>query len=267
MTQPPMGPPPQGPPPQGPPPSFGGPPPPGGPTYPSPGGGGVNGKALAVIIAAIVLVVGGIVTAVAVVSGDDDDSADDIDSGGSASVEEFCDVFTGLASGMIDRVDLGDSEEEQGGVMVEVLNEWAAEMEDVGVPEGMSDEARDGLELIVETAADLEPGDIQALSDLERLEESFSDDEQEAVTAFEEYAADNCETSIDDLPSVEAPTDLPSEIPTGLPTELPSDFLTMLPSDYLTMIPSEYLTMIPSEYLTMKPSDFLTMMPSDFPTE
>jgi hypothetical protein len=266
MSQPPEGPPPQGPPPEGPPPqgpppggsaypayppppgppSYGGPPPPGVPPSPPPsgGGGGMSGRVLAVIIGAVVVVVAGVVAAVALTSGDDEGAADDNGAGGSgaASVEEICDAYTSLGRSMLERMDLNATGEEQGKLLVEVLNDWAAEMDDIDVPDEMPARARDGLELLIGTAADLEPGDISDLSDLDALEDEFSADEKAAVEAFEEFTTQTCDTGLDDLPT-QFPTDLLTELPSGLP------------SDFPTEIPSEYLTLLPSGFPTASPTD------------
>jgi hypothetical protein len=210
----------------------------------------------------IALIVGGIAAVVLVValvavlvSGDDGDG--DISSG-DASVEEFCDAYSGIAEAMMSVADPNASPEEQAEAAAEALNEWADEMGDVGVPDEMSDEARDGFELIVETAGDLDAGDLEDLSDLEALEEDFSEDEQEAVAAFEDFATENCTGSIDDLPSL--PTDVPTELPSDLPTDFLSEFPTEFPSDFPTeFLPSDF----PSEYLTMLPSDWLTAFPTE----
>ena len=219
------------------------------------------------IIAAIVVVVGGVVAgAVALTSGDDKGGGDKRSSrSDDASVAEFCEAYSSIASRMLDGIDLAASPEEQSAHAVEALRDWAAALDEIGAPDAMPDEARDGLEVVVETASELEPGDLQDLSDLESLQEDFSDAEQSAVQALEDYTTEHCNASIDDLPTglpSDLPTGLPSDLPTTLPSDLPTDFLTDLPSDFLTMIPSDYLTMIPSDYLTMIPSDFLTMIPT-----
>ena len=159
------------------------------------------------IIAAIVVVVGGVVAAaVALASGDDKRGGDQRSSGsGDASVAEFCDAYSSLATRMLDGIDLTGSPEEQSESAVSVLQDWAVALEEIGAPEGMPDEARDGLELLVETASELDPGDLTNLSDLESLEEDFSDAEKEAAQALEDYTTENCSPSIDDLP-----TDLPT---------------------------------------------------------
>jgi hypothetical protein len=209
----------------------------------------MSGGMIALIVGGIAAVVLVVALVAVLVSGDDGDDGVDISSG-DASVEEFCDAYSGIAEAMMSIADPDASPEEQAEAAVEALNGWADEMGDVGVPGEMSDEARDGLELIVETAGDLEPGDLEDLSDLEALEDDFSEDEQEAVKAFEDFATENCVGSVDAMPSL--PTDVPTELPSDFPTELPSDFPTeFLPSDF----PSEYLTMLPSDWLTAFPTE------------
>ena len=83
--------------------------------------------------------------------------------------------------------------------MVEALRTWAEELEQVGTPDDMSDQAREGFELIVRAAADLEPGDVDNLA---HLGEDFSEDEMAATEAFEDYATQHCESPFGDPPTV-----------------------------------------------------------------
>lgn len=225
----------------------------------------MNGKALAVIIAAIVLVVGGIVAAVAVASGgDDDDSADDdndsSDTSGDASIEEFCAPYQDYMDSFLD-VDFTAPEDQQVQSMVQAIKDYAAALDDLGAPDDMPDEAREGMEFLVDWADDLDPEDFTTIEDFENFDDEFSEDEDAAGEAFFAYVEETCGDT-----ATELPTDLPTDLPTELPTDLPTDFPTELPSDYLTMLPSDFMTMLPSEYLTMMPSDFMTMFPSEFPT-
>ena len=220
------------------------------------------------IIAAIVLVVGGIVAAVAVVSGgDDDDSADDdnnsSDTSGDASVEEFCDAYQDYMDSFLN-VDFTAPEDEQVQTMVNAMKDFAEAMDDIGAPEGMPDDARDGMEFLIDFADDLDPDDFNTIEDFEGFEDEFSEDENAAGEAFFAYVEETCGGP--DLPT-DIPTDLPTDLPTELPTDLPTDFPTDLPTDWMSYLPSdfptEFLTAIPSDYLTMLPSDFLTAFPTE----
>ena len=114
-----------------------------------------------------------------------------------ASVENFCDSYFAMFSGGMDDIDPQASTREQGRAMAEALRSWAAEMDEVGTPEDMSDEAREGFELTVRVATGLDAGDV-----LEDLDDDFSEHELAATQAFEEYATQNCESPFGDPPTL-----------------------------------------------------------------
>ena len=114
-----------------------------------------------------------------------------------ADLDEFCEAYYRLFSGDLVEIDPRDSEEEQAAAMVEALRTWAKKLEQVGTPDDMSDQAREGFELIVRAAADLEPGDVDNLA---HLGEDFSEDEMAATEAFEDYATQHCESPFGDPP-------------------------------------------------------------------
>jgi hypothetical protein len=111
------------------------------------------------------------------------------------AVAEFCDAYFGLFSGQMTDIDPRASGPEQGAAMVEALRAWAAELQEIGTPEEMPDEAREGFDLVVSAATDLEPGDGENLDD---LDDDFSEDERAAAAAFETYATQNCESPFGD---------------------------------------------------------------------
>lgn len=119
-----------------------------------------------------------------------------------ASAEEFCGAYNSLFEHMSD-VDPEASADERAEAGVEMMKDWAKEMEDTGTPEDMSDEAREGFELIVDTASDIDADDLENLEDMEG---EFSGDEQDAAKAFQTYVGENCDSPLGDLPS-----DLPTE--------------------------------------------------------
>ena len=106
-----------------------------------------------------------------------------------ASEEDFCEAVL-----------------EQPGNDADSIHDWADELEEVGTPEDIPDDAREGFELLVDTAKDVDDDDL----DDENFADEFSDDDQEKFTAYSAYLAETC---IGDLPT-EIPTDL-----TDLPTE------------------------------------------------
>ena len=137
-----------------------------------------------------------------------------------ASIKDFCGAFDGLTEALLGSLDLGATEREQAGAVVDVLQGWAADLEKVGTPADIPDAAREGFEVLIETAQDL-PDDA-SISDLEALEGELSGSDREAVEAFTGYASDTCPSALPGLPSG-APSDLPSDLPSDFGTDLPSE--------------------------------------------
>ncbi len=104
----------------------------------------------------------------------------------SASVEDFCATF------------LTSSEVSDGAG----IKDFADALAEVGTPDDMSEEEREGFEVFVAVAQEVD--ESATLDDLE--DPDVSDDEEAAVTAFIGYATTNCaDQLLGDLPS-----DLPS---------------------------------------------------------
>jgi hypothetical protein len=122
---------------------------------------------------------------------------DDPGPSAAASLDDFCDAYFGLFAGGMDQVDPSAPAAEQDAAMVEALRTWAKELEKVGTPDGMPEQARDGFDLIVRAAADLEPGDVDNLA---LLGEDFTEDEMAATEAFEDYATQHCDSPFGDPP-------------------------------------------------------------------
>src|SRR5690349_21357121 len=71
------------------------------------------------------------------------------DSGGSAapdnaSTEEFCDAFATLFTEIMAQAVTGDPD-----VTVKAIKEWAGTMQEVGTPDDMPDDVRDGFEVFI----------------------------------------------------------------------------------------------------------------------
>ena len=176
----------------------------------------MNGKALAVIIGAIVIVVGGVVGgAIALTSGDDDDQASDDNNSssdnGDSSVEEFCAPYQDYMDSFTS-VDFSAPEEEQVQTMVNAIKDYAAALDDVGAPDDMPDDAREGMEFLVGWADDLDPADFTSAEDFDNFDEQFSEEEQAVGDAFFAYVEETCGGGPTDVP-----TDLPTDPPDGSP--------------------------------------------------
>lgn len=141
-----------------------------------------------------------------------------------ASQEDFCEAFATLFKDIMAQALSGDPE-----LTVKAIKDWADDMQDVGTPEDMPDEAREGFEVFIDAARDL-PDDA-TLEDLQALGDDLPEEDQAAGDAFGDWASETCPDAL--LPG------LPSEIPSDLPTELPSDLESMmseLPSDLESMM-------------------------------
>jgi hypothetical protein len=133
-----------------------------------------------------------------------------------ASKDDFCQAFNGLFEKVMAQATSGDPS-----TMIKALKDWAADIEKVGTPSDMPDDARHGFELFVDEAKKIE--DDATLEDLQNLGEDLSSEDQADGEAFSTWTTENCPM---ELPSLN-PSDLPSEMPTDLPTD-PSDLESML---------------------------------------
>ena len=139
-----------------------------------------------------------------------------------ASMDDFCATFNGLFDTVMSAATTsGDTSG-----MIASLKKWAADMEDVGTPSDMPDDARHGFELFVEQARQLDEN--ATLQDLEKLGEDLSSDDQADGEAFSEWTTKNCPLDLPSgLPSID-PSDLPSIDPSDLPSMDPSDLESMM---------------------------------------
>lgn len=144
---------------------------------------------LALLTASLVLL-GGTMTA----CGDDGEVSDD-----TVSTSEFCDAITKVQEAYAE-VNPEEPTEDQ----VRGVKDAVEELADQGLPEDVSDEARDGLELIAAEIADV-PDDASA-EDLEKAGEDFSEENDAKSEAFDQYVEDTCADSdaTPDAPSTDS---------------------------------------------------------------
>lgn len=119
-----------------------------------------------------------------------------------ASAKEFCTTYDSMFDDLdvTDLEDLPDEEE-----MAESLHAWADRMQEVGTPEDISDEAREGFELQVEQAGEIDADDLKSdSSELEDLDE----DEKKGIQAFNTYATETCGPG--ELPELPEMPELPT---------------------------------------------------------
>lgn len=129
------------------------------------------------------LAVGGVLVLVATLTGCSDSDGDSAD-GGTASLDDFCEEFNDLVDEVL------EAGTDDADAMVRAVREWAADIEEVGTPEEMPDDARHGFELFVDKAADLDEG--MGLEDLQNLGRDLSEDDQADGLAFTEWTQENC---------------------------------------------------------------------------
>ena len=106
-----------------------------------------------------------------------------------ASVEDYCDAVNDDSA--FDDLD-ADSDEED---FVKALQEFADNLEEVGTPEDIPDDAREGFEISLETVDDLEADDLDLEDPNSSIEDKLSDDEKDKVDAYEEYESETCSES------------------------------------------------------------------------
>lgn len=138
---------------------------------------------LGLLAAALVLVAGG-----AAGCGDDTGSggkAGTAKGGGEdfASTEDFCAAFQGFSD---DLEDVDGTEDNLG----EILKKAAQRIEDVGTPEGIPADAKQGLQITLDAIMAL-PDDA-SVEDMGGLEDDFSADDQKKTDAFTAYLQKTC---------------------------------------------------------------------------
>ena len=112
-----------------------------------------------------------------------------------ASKTEFCAAATDQS--WADDLD-ADADGED---IADGLRAWGDRLDEVGTPEGISDDAREGFELTADYLRHVESDDFDDLEDAAPTNDDLSDDEQDKVTAFNDYVAETCRPELGiDLP-------------------------------------------------------------------
>ena len=106
-----------------------------------------------------------------------------------ASDEDFCEAYNGISA-------LGEADGEDYEAQAEAANEYADELEEVGTPEDIPDDARKGFEVWVEVLGDVNADDLEDEDAQKAIEEKYEDDEDD-VTAFFEYAGETCASDVE----------------------------------------------------------------------
>ncbi len=108
-----------------------------------------------------------------------------------ASKADFCDAVNNTEGG--EEIFKLIEEEDWDGI-ADALQEQAEKIEEVGTPEGIPDDAREGFELQLEASGDLDGDKIKkAFEDQEDpFEADISEDDQDKVEAYNKYEQDTC---------------------------------------------------------------------------
>ena len=91
--------------------------------------------------------------------------------------------------------------------MAQSVQDWGAEIEEVGTPEDIPDAARAGFEAIVEQAKDIDAADFdtEKLEELEMGGADASAEVKEQAQAFSDYLTETCGNPMDNLEMPEMP--------------------------------------------------------------
>lgn len=108
-----------------------------------------------------------------------------------ASKDDFCNAYTdssAMESGTTDPKD-----------MLKAMQDGADKLEEVGTPEGIPDDAREGFETYVDEIKDLDEDDLDNPEDSNKV----SDDDADKVMAFTKYAGETCGDAMSEMPTDE----------------------------------------------------------------
>ena len=135
-----------------------------------------------------------VLSSVLVGCGDDESTigADDPGIADTAAVtDDFCVALTGVAEayGAASADDLTEED-------VVAIKAAVTRLVEVGVPEDMSGEAREGFELSLDSISDLSADDLQDEDAMKELEEELSGDDKAAAEALQAYITDNCDLGV-----------------------------------------------------------------------
>ncbi|MDN5746019.1 MAG: PT domain-containing protein, partial [Nocardioidaceae bacterium] len=149
-----------------------------------------------------------------------------------ASTDDFCDAVQGLSDP--DGEFVKAVKDKDWDAVADAVKKQANNIEDVGTPKNMSEDARKGWELTLDEAKGISGDDIKKSFEDNKDpfdEDDLSKDEQKNIDAFQDYQDDTCDS---DDAGTSVPSGVPTDLPSDLPTDLPSDLPTGLPTDVPT---------------------------------
>jgi len=127
---------------------------------------------------------------------------------GDASEDGFCEAANSLLTDLMPE-DMSTPEVPSDEEMAQAVKDWGTRMEEVGTPEGISDDARAGFEAVLDQIDEIEASDFST----ENLEElgtggaEASEEVQRQAEAFGDYVTETCGDPMDDIevPELEMP--------------------------------------------------------------
>ncbi|WP_322937373.1 hypothetical protein [Nocardioides bizhenqiangii] len=124
-------------------------------------------------------------------SGDSGDSPGDDGPPTDASQADYCEVINDPA--YFEDLD-ADSEDQE---IVDAIQAIADDLREVGTPEDIPDDARDGFEIQLDAVDDLEADDIAVEGEEDPLLAGLSDADKEKVEAYRAYETETCPDETD----------------------------------------------------------------------
>lgn len=123
-----------------------------------------------------------------------------------ASEKEFCRTQSSLLEDLMP-ADMSNPELPSDEQMAKAVKDWATKVEEVGTPEDISDDAREGFEAMVRQANEIDASDfsIEKLEELEAGGKDASAEARKQADAFEKYLTETCGNPLDDLDLPEMP--------------------------------------------------------------
>lgn len=117
-----------------------------------------------------------------------------------ASKTDFCEAQASLFKNL--KFDVSDPEASMPTEkdMADAMQSWSKDLEKVGTPEDISDDARAGFEKIIEQSADISEDDLKS-PDLNALEDDMSKEEKSQAEAFATYTTEKCGSVLGGLES------------------------------------------------------------------
>lgn len=165
-----------------------------------------------------------------------------------ASVKDFCKVTQDEEGGEEFFKAIEDKDWDK---VEELVKEQADEVEEVGTPDDIPDDAREGWEIQLDTIKSFSADDweeaFKEQSDEDPFEKDLSSDEKKKVDAYTEYENKTCDDSDSDDATSDEASDPSTDVPSIDPSDLPSDVPSIDPSDIPTDLSEEDLEKLQSE--------------------